>query len=69
QRCGGYGVVGVDAKMGQSWWWKRDGVMMMGLTWEGDGGMGMAAVVVAASDGEWRVAASGVVDRSGSTKL
>ncbi|GJR86280.1 reverse transcriptase domain-containing protein [Tanacetum coccineum] len=43
--------------MGQSWWWKRDGVMMMELTWEGDGGMGMAAVVVAASDGEWRVAA------------
>ncbi|GKD19003.1 hypothetical protein Tco_1208161, partial [Tanacetum coccineum] len=37
--------------------------MMIGGVVEDDGGMGMAAAVVAAGDGEWRVAASGVVDR------
>ncbi|GKC49001.1 probably inactive leucine-rich repeat receptor-like protein kinase [Tanacetum coccineum] len=44
-------------------------MMMIGGVVEGDGGMGMAVAVVATGDGEWRVAASGVVDRSGSTKL
>ncbi|GKE73622.1 hypothetical protein Tco_1535663, partial [Tanacetum coccineum] len=34
--------------------------MMIGGVVEGDGGMGMAAAVVATGDGEWRVAASGV---------
>ncbi|GJY43754.1 hypothetical protein Tco_0431967 [Tanacetum coccineum] len=49
-------------------WWRGggdggDAMMMIGGVVEGDGGMGMAAAVVAAGDGEWRVAASGVVDR------
>ncbi|GKD60186.1 hypothetical protein Tco_1297695, partial [Tanacetum coccineum] len=38
-------------------------MMMTGGVVEGDGGMGMTAAVVAAGDGEWRVTASGVVDR------
>ncbi|GKB71477.1 hypothetical protein Tco_0932889 [Tanacetum coccineum] len=44
-------------------------MMMIGGVVEGDGGMGMAAAVVAAGDVEWRLATSGVVDRESSITL